>query len=54
LSTIDVPLTNGLSNIQIEYIRELVDKIWEKYDSDDSGALDKIETANFLNEILTV
>ena len=31
----------------------MVNRIWKKYDTDRSGMLDKIETANFLNEILT-
>ena len=30
-----------------------MNKIWDKYDVDYSGVLDKIESANFLNEILT-
>ena len=34
------------------YIHGLVNKIWSKYDIDNSGVLDKIEAANFLNEIL--
>ena len=36
-----------------KYIMDQVNKIWDKYDSDRSGVLDKIESANFLNEILT-
>jgi hypothetical protein len=38
---------------QKNYIRDQVNKIWDKYDVDYSGVLDKIESANFLNEILT-
>lgn len=36
-----------------DYIKEQVNAIWSKYDIDNSNVLDKIETANFLNEILT-
>jgi len=37
-----------------DFIAQMVEQIWDKYDVDRSGALDKIETANFLNEILTI
>jgi hypothetical protein len=39
---------------ETDLIESLVNKIWNKYDADKSGSLDKIETANFLNEILTI
>jgi hypothetical protein len=42
-----------LSGSQQEFIRDLVEKLWDNYDTDGSGVLDKIETANFLNEILS-
>ena len=35
-------------------IRSEVERIWNKYDVERTGSLDKIETANFLNEILTI
>lgn len=41
-----------LSGSQQEFIRDLIEKLWDNYDTDGSGVLDKIETANFLNEIL--
>lgn len=40
------------SEIDQSYILAQVNKIWDKYDVDYSGVLDKIESANFLNEIL--
>ena len=33
-----------------DYIRDQVNKIWIKFDINRSGALDKIETANFLKD----
>ena len=33
-----------------DFIREQVHKIWVKYDINRSGALDKVETANFLKD----
>jgi hypothetical protein len=33
-----------------DYIRDQVNKIWFKHDINRSGALDKVETANFLRE----
>lgn len=39
-------------DIDQNYILSQVNKIWDKYDIDYSGVLDKIESANFLNEIL--
>lgn len=38
--------------IDQNFVNEQVNKIWSKYDVDFSGSLDKIESANFLNEIL--
>lgn len=35
---------------ELDYIRDQVNKIWFKYDVNRSGALDKIETANFLKD----
>lgn len=32
-------------------IRSMVNLLWPKYDEDDLGELDKIETANFVNEV---
>ena len=57
LSTPKVPQEASRSKEDIEleqknYIRDQVNKIWDKYDLDQSGVLDKIESANFLNEIL--
>ena len=40
------------SEIDQSYILGQVNRIWDKYDVDFSGVLDKIESANFLNEIL--
>lgn len=42
-----------LNHVEKDFIKDQVNEIWSKYDVDDSGVLDKIETANFLNEILT-
>jgi hypothetical protein len=33
-----------------DYIRDQVNKIWFKHDINRSGALDKVETANFLRD----
>jgi hypothetical protein len=30
----------------------LIDSIWGRYDKDNSGALDKLETLSFLNEFM--
>ena len=44
---------NSLSNdLNIdEAITAIIDIIWEKYDEDDSGQLDKAESKPFINEI---
>ena len=34
-------------------IAKCVDEIWEKYDNDNSGALDKDETKRFVQDTLT-
>ena len=34
-------------------IRQAVDKIWVDYDKDKSGALDRVETKNFLKDVLS-
>ena len=33
-------------------MQDAIDKIWDKYDVDKSGDLDKEETRNFVQEIL--
>ena len=35
-----------------EQLEEVVNEIWEKYDADGNGALDKEETRNFIGETL--
>ena len=47
------PVNHREAEGQQKFIRDMVKRIWYKYDTDRSGMLDKIETANFLNEILT-
>ena len=41
-----------LSLMQNDYVKLQIESLWEKYDSDHQDMLDKIETANFLTEIL--
>lgn len=33
-------------------IHDIVVQLWEKYDTDESGMVDKIEAKNFVNEAL--
>jgi hypothetical protein len=33
-------------------IKEMIEKIWDKYDEDNSGALDEEETWNFIQDYI--
>jgi Ca2+-binding EF-hand superfamily protein len=45
-------LTDSNSNNDETY--QTIDQIWGRYDKDNSGELDKLETLNFLNEFLSL
>lgn len=42
----------ALNNESNDQTYALIDSIWGRYDTDNSGALDKLETLNFLNEFM--
>lgn len=42
----------SMNNESNDQTYALIDQIWGRYDTDNSGALDKLETLNFLNEFM--
>lgn len=42
----------AMNNESNDQTYALIDSIWGRYDADNSGALDKLETLNFLNEFM--
>ena len=42
------------SNSSNDETYQMIDQIWGRYDKDNSGELDKLETLNFLNEFLAM
>lgn len=42
----------AMANESNDQTYALIDSIWGRYDTDNSGALDKLETLNFLNEFM--
>jgi len=42
----------AMNNESNDQTYALIDSIWGRYDTDNSGALDKLETLNFLNEFM--
>ena len=45
--------TKRMALMQKDYCRMQIMSMWSKYDIENCGMLDKIESANFLTEILT-
>jgi septal ring factor EnvC (AmiA/AmiB activator) len=52
ISKLKQNLSDANSNNDETY--QTIDQIWGRYDKDNSGELDKLETLNFLNEFLSM